>query len=195
MTTSTLSPSARALALVLARFGGAAHFARELGCDESAVRAWARGRRTPNEAWRDRMAKLDERLRADGWDLDASDPSDPDASPDAPDEAAGSAVGGDDGGEARLLEVIRQCDELFAEARKPGAHASVRDRTAILSAKASATVRLSRVRGEDAVSLRKILASKEWRKVEATLYAVFEGADPELLKKLAAALRTLEAEA
>lgn len=202
VTERRLSSSAATLALIVDR-STAAHVARELQCDESAVRSWARGRRSPSPAWRDRLAAFDARLVVDGWSVDAT-PSEAShvpvklmSAPTAPAHRTPRPpqVPSTDAtvGEERLLEVIRQCDELYAEAAKPDAHASVRDRTAILATKASATVRLSKVRGEDVVSMRKILESKHWREIKQVLFDVFSKAPKEFLDELVERLEALEA--
>jgi hypothetical protein len=201
-----VSASARTLATIVAR-SSAASLARSLECDESAVRAWARGRRKPTAGWRERLAAFDPQLTASGWDEAPGEaapvalasaapaltpspvPSAPGNPPEAPHVPSVPAVGG----EAALLEVIRQCNELYAEAAKPGAHASVRDRTAILAAKSAAVIRLSRTRGEDAISLRKTLESAWWRRVEAVLSDVLGKAPGGPLEEIGRRLRALEA--
>lgn len=205
--TPALSPSASVLASIIAR-STAAHVARSLECDESAVRSWANGKRRPTKAWRARLAAFDARLAVDGWGDAARAPEaievpspagpttdspqpQPPPRPRRPPHVPSVASGG----EERLLEVILQCDELFEEASDPDAHASVRDRTAILAAKASATVRLSKVRGEDAVSMRKILESKEWREIKRVCFEVFQKAPAEFLAELVTRLEALDEQA
>ena len=70
--------------------------------------------------------------------------------------------------------MIRECDRLAEEAADPDANVPMRDRVQILGAKAGAVVRLSRVRGEDAISMRKILDSAWWKRIEAELYEALE---------------------
>lgn len=192
--TRELPPSAAKLASVVAT-STAAHVARIVGADESAIRSWASGKRSPKDVWRTKLADVLS-LDPNGWTLDGETqeaprpPSKPLRIPPRVAQADLSPMGG----EERLEQVIRECDELLAIAAEPDSHASVRDRATILSTKASAAVRLSKIRAEDAVSMRKILESAWWKQIISAIYESLAGAPPEFLEKIRARMFELERE-
>jgi hypothetical protein len=174
----------------------AAHVARKLGCDESAVRNWAAGRRTPNETWRGKLVAFDARLCPEGWEEPSAEQDtmkrparrEP-VTPTAPSVAAVRAIDG----EGQLVSVIAECDRLLAAADSDEA-TSMRDRTTLLSTKASAAIRLSRIRNEDAISMRKFVATKTWAAIEEAFGDVLKAVPKEMAAEFARRLRELEAE-
>jgi hypothetical protein len=159
------SPGAAAFAVLVARHG-AQHLATLLGCAEATIRHWATGIRKPSPTWQARLQALDPSMQGASWDGPAPTelappPSVPTPAKAPPRPKRSRSVDGC----ARLEDIIRECDALLAEAREPGSLASYRDRSAVLATKASVATRLSRLRGEDDFSMRKILATPWWREI------------------------------
>jgi hypothetical protein len=191
-----LSPNAVELAGIVKRLR-AAHVARVVGSDESAVRSWVAGKRVPKAAWREKLRDAFG-LSVDGWTVAAVAVAGADTAKGgrsrretpAPPTSENTVPAGNDitgpppeiRGEQRLEQVIAECDELLRVANEPGSHASVRDRATILSTKSSAAIRLSKVRGEDAVSMRKILESREWQTIMRDCSVFFASVAPVQLR-------------
>lgn len=193
--TSKSCVSRAALVRMITRYT-AAHLAVRLGCDESAVRLWAGGRRTPTRKWQKKMHEV-LGLAVDGWGEPAAC-----RAPATPPSSATSSrltalkgelvtVGGDDTS-AQYEALIERLHTLEQEAAGDQL-CSYRDRAAIAGVRLAAVKALAKHRGSDSASLERILRSPMWKRIELAM-AIATKDFPEVARSIALQLQKLEEE-
>ena len=135
-----MTPNQRLLAGIVKKVG-AAHVARSLHVDESAVRFWARGKRTPTPQMQEKLARFDVRLSGDGWLSGRPDPKPATESVRELEEGALASVEPS----SDIADTLRRLDRHLARAEAEPT-TPTRDITGLLLARSVVQARLDKAR-------------------------------------------------